>query len=284
LPTGYTRVETPFGVLTNIPVVWLALAAPLAWRGRFETPASILRWFVTAAALLFGTCALTVVLFNGAVFRYEADFLPALVLLAVMGILGMERALAATPESGLTDRPVWRRAARCGWGLLLGFSVVFNLLVSVEHYAEAYNELGIALMQSGKTEDAIGQYKQALQINPESVEAHVNLGSALLQMGKVQDAVGEYKQALRINPSYAEAHNNLGAILQRVGKLPEAIQHYERALRSKPEYVDAHFNMGLALEKMGRVPEAIEHYEQALKLRPDFTPASNALARLRAGQ
>jgi hypothetical protein len=31
-------------------------------------------------------------------------------------------------------------------------------------------------------------------------------------------------------------------------------------------------------------PQAIEQHQQALKLRPDFTPASNALARLRAGQ
>ena len=33
LPVGYGRVETSFGVLTNIPLVWLALAVPLAWRG-----------------------------------------------------------------------------------------------------------------------------------------------------------------------------------------------------------------------------------------------------------
>ena len=34
LPAGHGRVEHPFGVLTNIPLVWLALAVPLAWRGR----------------------------------------------------------------------------------------------------------------------------------------------------------------------------------------------------------------------------------------------------------
>ncbi len=34
LPSGYFGVQDPFGVLTNIPLVWLALAAPLAWRAR----------------------------------------------------------------------------------------------------------------------------------------------------------------------------------------------------------------------------------------------------------
>ena len=60
-----------------------------------------LRWFVTAVALLFGICAVTVGFFWAAIFRYEVDFLPALLLLAVVGILGLERALAPTSESGL---------------------------------------------------------------------------------------------------------------------------------------------------------------------------------------
>ena len=58
-PAGYDRLETAFGVLTNIPLVWLALAAPLAWRNRSGQEASILRWFVATVALLFGICALT---------------------------------------------------------------------------------------------------------------------------------------------------------------------------------------------------------------------------------
>ena len=66
LPAGYGGVEDPFGVLTNIPLVWLALAVPLAWRSRSGQAGSILRWFVMAVALLFGICALTLGLFCGA--------------------------------------------------------------------------------------------------------------------------------------------------------------------------------------------------------------------------
>ena len=92
-------VEGPFGILTNIPLVWLALAVPLAWRSRPGQAGSILRWFVMAVALLFGICALTIGTFFSASLRYEVDFLPALVLLAVVGILGLERVLARL-ESG----------------------------------------------------------------------------------------------------------------------------------------------------------------------------------------
>jgi Tfp pilus assembly protein PilF len=310
LPAGYDRVETPFGVLSNIPIVWLALAVPLAWRGRSGQEASTLRWFATATALLWGICALTVGLYWSAVNRYEVDFLPALLLLAVIGILGLERALA--------DRPVWRRAARWGWSLLLVFSVAFNLLASVGRYAEAhYNlggalartgkleeaiahyelalrikpdyaeahyNLGMALAQTGKIEDAIAHLEQALRIKPDYAQAHCNLGTVFLQEGKVSDAIGQYERALQINPDFAEAHCNLGTAFLQEGKVSDAIGQYERALQIKPDYAEAHSNLGDALVRLGKLTEAIAQYQQALKLRPDFLPAKNALTRLGAGQ
>jgi len=39
LPAGHGLVEHPFGILCNTPVVWLALALPLVWRGRTREPA-----------------------------------------------------------------------------------------------------------------------------------------------------------------------------------------------------------------------------------------------------
>ena len=170
---------------------------PLAWRNRSGQAGLVLRWFVTAAALLFGTSVLTVGLFWSASFRYEVDFLPALLLLAVVGILGLERALV--------DQPTWRRAARSGWGLLLGFSVAFNLLATVEHYAEAHNNLGITLARLGRTQEAITQHEQALRLKPDFTEAHYNLGIALEQAGRVQEALGHYQEAVQIKPDYAEA-------------------------------------------------------------------------------
>jgi tetratricopeptide (TPR) repeat protein len=231
LPPGHGQVEGAFGILTNIPVVWLALAAPLAWRNRSGQAGSVLRWFVTAAALLFGICAVTLGLFGGANFRYEVDFLPASMLLAVFGILGLERALA--------DRPAWRRRVRWVWGFLLGFSVVFNLLASVEHHAEAHRVLGVKLFVAGKTPEAIEQYEQALRIYPDYANVRLDLGIALTQIGRTQEAIEQYEQALRLDPDYANAHYNLAIALEHSGRVPEAIQHYEQALRTKPGLTEA---------------------------------------------
>ena len=284
LPAGYTQVKNPFGVLTNIPVVWLALAVPLAWRNQSGQAGLVLRWFVTTAALLFGMCALTLGLFSCASFRYEVDFLPALLLLAVVGILGLERVLAPTSESGQADRPVWRRAVRWGWGLLVGFSVAFNLLATVEHYVAAHYNLAVELAEAGKVQEAIGQYEQALRIEPDNADVHYNLGGALIQLGRVDEGIGHYEQALRIKPDNAEAHSNLGVALCQAGKVQEAIGHFDQALRIRPDDAELHYNMGLALSQVGKIEDAIGHYEQALRIKPDYAEARNALARLQAGK
>jgi len=277
LPPGHRGVQKPFGVLTNIPLVWLTLTVPLAWRSRSAEARSILHGFLAAVTLLVGICALTIGLFFAASMRYEVDFLPALVLLAVVGILGLERALAPTAKSGLADRPGWRRAVCWGWGLLLGFSVAFNLFASVENYAEAHCYMGNALLQAGRVQEAIGQYEQALRLKPDLAEAYNDLGIALAQAGKIEDAIGQYEQALRLKPDLAEAHNDLGIALAQAGKLEDAIGQYEQALQIKPDYAEAHYNLGTVLLRLGRVQEAIGHCEQALRINPNLAEAHNNL-------
>ena len=273
VPAGHHGLSAPFGILTNIPLVWLALAAPLAWRNRSAQAASVLRWFVLAVTLLFGICAALLCFLRATAFRYEVDFLPTLVLLAVVGILGCERVLAPTSESGQADRPVWRRGARLGWGLLLGFSVAFNLLVTLEYYSYTQNELGMKLSEAGKPTEGIAHFEQAVRLKPDYAEAHYNLGIALGLAGRIPEAIAHYEQALRIKPDYAEAHNNLGTVLMQSGRLPEATEHLEHALRVKPDYAKAHYNLGTALMQSGRIPEAIEHLEQALRIKPDYAEA-----------
>lgn len=124
-PPGQFGTENPFGVLTNLPVTWLALAAPLAWWRRPAAEADPLRWFTTAVALLFVLSAFTVCLFGGACCRYEMDFSPALALLAAVGILGLERRAAAWAGG-------WRWLTRLGWGGLLAWSVAGSFFASCQ--------------------------------------------------------------------------------------------------------------------------------------------------------
>jgi Flp pilus assembly protein TadD len=268
-PAGHLNPEHPFGVLANIPVVWMALAAPLAWRGRSADVRGILRGFLAAVALVFVACALTLGLFFCSMVRYEMEFCPALILLAVVGMLGLERALAC--------RPAWRRAARWVWGLLLVFSLAFNLLASAIYHAEYHSNLGILLLERGEVNEAIGHFQKALALQPDDAGANNNLANALVKNGQTDEAIGQYQEAIRLKPDHPGAHYNLGVALEEKGQIDEAIRQYQEAIRLKPDHPGAHNNLGATLGKKGQFDTAIAQFQEAIRLKSDYAVARNNL-------
>ena len=80
--------------------------------------------------------------------------------------------------------------------------------------------------------------------SPTTPIAHTNLGIALRDQGKLDEAIAEYRKAIRLKPDLAEAHHNLGIALASQGKLDEAIAEYRKAIRLKPDVAEAHINLG----------------------------------------
>ena len=133
----------------------------------------------------------------------------------------------------------------------------------------AHNNIGYALYQKGKVEDAIRHYKQALEINPNYAQAHFNLGVIFLKQGELDDAIAEYKQALKIDPDYMEAHFDLGSALALKGNLDEAIAQYRKVLEIRPEYAEADYNLGRVLLLKGDLNEAMAHLDKTNAGSPD---------------
>jgi tetratricopeptide (TPR) repeat protein len=146
----------------------------------------------------------------------------------------------------------------------------------------AHYSLGIALLNKGKKEQAVAQFRKALEIKPDFVMARSNLGLALDQKGEVDEAIAQYRQALEIKPDDAVAHNNLGMALAKKGRLDEAIASYRQAMKINPRYADAYGNLGLALAQKGEIRETIDAWQLALELNPDQLNVLNNLARLLA--
>ena len=262
LPTGYDGAGGPYGgILSNYPLVWPVLAVPWVWKNRPAEAAAILRWFVAAIFLLFLLCALTLCLFFTAGGHYESDFLPALLLLAAVGILGCERALAGSP--------LWRRLARGGWCLLFAYSAAFNLFACVELRANAHHLTANSLLAHGAVDDAIHQYHEALALWPDSPNAHAGLGNALFHKGDLEAAIAEYQKAVALKPDFAGAFNNLGYCLLQSGRVDEAIAQYRKAVALQPQWAPSHSGLATALFQKGRLDEAIVQFQAAQALQPD---------------
>jgi tetratricopeptide (TPR) repeat protein len=139
--------------------------------------------------------------------------------------------------------------------------------------ADVHDNLGNALLQKGSVDEAITHYQSALQIKSNLPGAQNNLGNALLQEGKVDEAIAHYQKALEINPHYEQAHNGLGSALLEKGSVDEAIIQYREALQIKPDHANAQANLGIALFRKGSVDEAIVHFQKALEIKPDNASA-----------
>ena len=141
----------------------------------------------------------------------------------------------------------------------------------------AYGNLGTALHEKGKRDEAVAHYERALELNPDSFETHNNFGTALYDMERWDEAVAHYKKALEVYPGYSEAHYNLGRTLLRMGRPAEAVSHFGEALKINPYDAAAHNRIGDALVRMGRVDEGVGHFHSALQLNPKNADAHNNL-------
>lgn len=125
-PAGYTvhRGEI-YGVLTNMPVTWLAVLAPLAlWRRPREERERLGVW-LTAVAVGVAAMAAVMMLFFSALPRYQMDFVPGLLVLAGVGALALERWVRARERR-------WAEAALVfGIGALAAISVLVGVLFSL---------------------------------------------------------------------------------------------------------------------------------------------------------
>ena len=149
----------------------------------------------------------------------------------------------------------------------------------------AHNNLGLALMEQGKPEEAIAHYQEAIAHYRDAVGiapivgalAHYNLGVVRMGQGKTDEAIRQFREALKIRPEYAEAHTNLGLALISQGKTDEGITHFREALRIHPESIMAHLNLGVVLAQKGKNDKAIAHFRKALEIDPQSAEANTNL-------
>jgi tetratricopeptide (TPR) repeat protein len=140
-----------------------------------------------------------------------------------------------------------------------------------------HNNLGNALLELDRIDEAIHHYRRALELEPELDDARYNMGVALWKLGRVADAMVQFREVVSRDPEYAAAYNNLGQALLSLGRTEEAVGQFRRALELRPSFEVAHYNLGLALAELGRDDEAVEEYRRTLEIEPGFAMAHNNL-------
>jgi tetratricopeptide (TPR) repeat protein len=140
----------------------------------------------------------------------------------------------------------------------------------------------LAVARAARSLATLAKCQEAVKANPIDAEAHYNLGRALLDCGRVDEGIAEYRKVLEIVPNLAEVHNNLGVVLAARNRFEEAIVEYQLTVKLKPELVEPRDNLAFALAKIGNIDEAILQYEMVLNMQPGNARALGDLAWIRA--
>ncbi len=139
--------------------------------------------------------------------------------------------------------------------------------------------------QCGYWKNTVDLLNHTLEVTKNNYMAHSNLASALVEKGKTREAVDHYNQAISIAPYYDVIYYDRGIAYYHLGQKQRAIEDFKEAIRITPDYAAAYYNMGIIYLDLGQYQRAIENYNEAIRINSDYAYAYNdrALAYLKQG-
>jgi hypothetical protein len=155
----------------------------------------------------------------------------------------------------------------------LAVGQIRKALVLAPRSATAYGNLGNALRDVKRFDEALACYESVLAMQPQNAEAHFQRGNILRDLGRHETAAAAYSDSLALRPNHADTLNGLGNSHYSLDRPSEAVEAYRAALAANPAFADAYSNCAVVLRVLGRHDEALAFYEKALALKPDFHEA-----------
>ncbi len=148
----------------------------------------------------------------------------------------------------------------------------------------AFNNLANALIQRGRTDDAVSIFRQILQANPNDWHALFNLGLYHFQTGNYTDAEGLLRRACDVKASDADTFALLADVLNRESKYAAAETAIRRALTLRPNKPGYRRVLAEALDGQGLRAQALEQLRVEVQEHPEEQQAVTLLRLLQSKQ
>jgi len=129
--------------------------------------------------------------------------------------------------------------------------------------ARVHNNLGVALSEAGKIDEALVAYKKAIELDSNYSDPLSNIAVAYSLKGQIDDAINSLKSALHICPNYPEAYNNIGTLLLQKKQYEEAERALNIAIQLRPYYGKAYYNLARMAEEQKNDEKAWEYLKKA---------------------
>ena len=172
----------------------------------------------------------------------------------------------------------WRYAALAVLGLGLIASARMPGSRPVEE-AIRLNNLGVAYMNQQRFAQALEQFEQAYEVDPELHTARLNQGIALLNLQRYDAARAALLAAGEQEPGNVRVWYNLGLLHKNLGETEVALEVFQRVAQLDARDADTQYFLGLLRSQLQRYEPAIAAFQAALALNPFHVSAEFGLAR-----
>jgi len=129
----------------------------------------------------------------------------------------------------------------------------------------------VTYRQIGYWKDSVTLWSHVLAVTEDNFAAEDDMGGALVQGDRADEAFPHFERAASIAPNDPVSHADMGTYFHQHGRLQEAIEQYEIALRHTNNtglLADTYTNLGFAYRQLGNYAKSQESFDHALQLDP----------------
>ena len=131
--------------------------------------------------------------------------------------------------------------------------------------------LGKAFYENPTTQQqAVEQFKKALDLAPNSARERLNYALALLRAGKTDQGVEELLRVQKQDPSLPHTWFNLGVVYRKNGEVEKGIPQFEKMTQLVPDEPVSHYNLGALFRQEGQLERAQNQFLIATRLNPNL--------------
>ncbi|MGD0921848.1 MAG: FG-GAP-like repeat-containing protein [Terriglobia bacterium] len=169
------------------------------------------------------------------------------------------------PNAGL--KPASTQAAKKSAGLKSGGTQAAKKSTSSPSAeVQTLRNVGKAYYEQGKYVEAIEEFQKVIAAGQALATDHLNLGLALMQANKLDEALGPLTTAKQMDPKLVAADYNLGILFKRELRYPDAEAALKRVIDADPREPAAWFNLGTVYSAQRKLEDALGAHQHVVEM------------------
>ena len=129
----------------------------------------------------------------------------------------------------------------------------------------AHYNLGLIHYEKKEYDNAVAEFKKAIELNPNDVFSHYAIGNIHRDKGDMENAVKEWQNAVNILPRFSLARHEIGNYYNSKGQSDKAAAEFETIIKNEPYFTSAYVSMGFILIDKGDLDKAIDMFTNGQK-------------------